>query len=202
MSYCFFAAITFGIISGVIFADALRRIKIILKQTPHLQVNQVSFRLYVFVLAFHTIVNSVCLFFINRGFNRTTQEAYEIQIISRIVLFSTLWFLQIIMLIIFYRWTSVRVRHDRRITIDKLNNSRNSNRKSNTNDSNSSLNQLLIEDENEEARDRVNTVAWEVWGESETDLREQMFSQFILKDERSSSNSDKMTVLETVKEAI
>lgn len=106
------------------------------------------------------------------------------------------------MLIIFYRWTSVRVRHDRRITIDKLNNSRNSNRKSNTNDSNSSLNQLLIEDENEEARDRVNTVAWEVWGESETDLREQMFSQFILKDERSSNNSDKMTVLETVKQAI
>lgn len=104
------------------------------------------------------------------------------------------------MLIIFYRWTSVK--HDKRITIDKLNNSRNSNRKSNTNDSNSSLNQLLIEDENEEARERVNTVAWEVWGESETDLREQMFSQFILKDERSSSNSDKMTVLETVKEAI
>lgn len=104
------------------------------------------------------------------------------------------------MLIIFYRWTSVK--HDKRITIDKLNNSRNSNRKSNTNDSNSSLNQLLIEDENEEARDRVNTVAWEVWGESETDLREQMFAQFILKDERSSSNSDKMTVLETVKEAI
>jgi hypothetical protein len=75
LSYCFFAAITFGIISGVIFADALRRIKIILKQTPHLPVNQVSFRLYVFVLVFHTIVNSVCLFLINRGFNRATQEA-------------------------------------------------------------------------------------------------------------------------------
>jgi hypothetical protein len=156
LTYCYFAAIIFGLISGALFADALRRIKILLKQMPHLVVNQLSFRLYIFVLVSHSITNSVCLFIINWGFNKTSPEALKIQIYSRIVLFSTLWFLQIILLIIFYRWTGVR--HDKRITIDLLNISKNFDRDILTTNSNSSLNRF-IEEENEEANDRVKKVA-------------------------------------------
>ena len=83
-------------------ANALQRIKKTLNRTPHLMADQGKFMIYLVVLLLHSVIYSICLYLIQRGFEHRTKKMLEIQIYARIVLFTSMWALQSILMIMFW----------------------------------------------------------------------------------------------------
>ncbi len=83
-------------------ADALHRIRKTLNRTPHLMADQGKFMIYLVVLLLHSVVYSICLYLIQRGFEHRSEKMLKIQIYARIVLFTSMWAFQSILMVMFW----------------------------------------------------------------------------------------------------
>ena len=76
------------LISGLVLADALRRIIVALKDNMYMKANEKTMCLHVFMLLIHVLILTITAFFVFRAFSSPDNLTYDYeQAASRIALF-------------------------------------------------------------------------------------------------------------------
>ena len=93
------------VISSLFMADALRRIVRSLHENPFLKANNQVLWLHIIMILMSTIVVSISAFFVFRAYSEPGDDSVqEEQAISRIILFTSLFIVQVIMIYLFTRF--------------------------------------------------------------------------------------------------
>ena len=93
------------VVSSLFMADALRRIVRSLHENPFLKANNQVLWLHIIMILVMTFVVSIAAYFVFRAYNDPEDDfVQEAQAISRIILFTSLFVVQVIMIYLFTRF--------------------------------------------------------------------------------------------------
>ena len=93
------------VVSSLFMADALRRIVKSLRENPFLKANNQVLWLHIIMILMSTIVVSISALFVFRAYKEPGNDSIqEEQAISRIILFTSLFIVQVIMIYLFTRF--------------------------------------------------------------------------------------------------
>ena len=145
---------------------------------PHLQANYKTFWLHLTLLFSHCAIMTVCQSIIYQTFSKTDEKALRIQNYARIVLFTSMTIIQLIFIYMFNKFMKpnmIQIKFNisnepiqRMRTLSEMY----TDARTDSLNSRDSLNSDVME----QSRLNIAAVCREMWGDEETDLRQNVFA--------------------------